>query len=83
MELVFTMAAAGDRRRYGRAAADMRAMPTTFTSSTRSHSSASLSATVPWAPMPALLTSTSMRPRSSAMAVTVRATSALSLTSHR
>jgi hypothetical protein len=81
-EQVFTIAAAPDRRRCGSAAADMRAMPTTLTSSTRSHSWSSLSATVPWAPMPALFTSTSIPPRSRTMRSMTEATAALSVTSH-
>ena len=62
MEQTFTMAAAGERRSAGRAAADTRAMPTTLTSRTRCHSASSLSSTVPTAAIPALLTTMSRRP---------------------
>ena len=44
-------------RRCGSAARVVRTMPSTLTSSTRCHSASALASTVPWAPMPALLTS--------------------------
>ena len=83
MEQTFTMAAAGERRRAGRAAADTRAMPTTLTSRTRCHSASSLSSTVPTAAMPALLTTMSRRPCLASTACTASSTWARSVTSHR
>src|SRR5690606_12791459 len=61
-----TIAAAGERRSHGSAARLTRAIPTTLTSKTRSHSSSELASTVPCAPMPALLITMSRRPSASA-----------------
>jgi hypothetical protein len=59
------IAAAGLRRSQGSAAVETRAMPVTLMSRTRAHSSSLLSATVPDAPIPALLTTMSIRPNRS------------------
>ncbi len=75
---VFTIAGLPDSRRKGRAARDTRTIPTTLILSTRSHSSSSLSATVPAAPTPALLTTTSIPPSSRAAAATASSTDARS-----
>ena len=83
IEAVFTTAAWPDSRRYGQAARDTRAVPITFTSSTRCHSSSVLSATLPWAPIPALLTSKSRPPSPPAAASTADRTAASSVTSAR
>ena len=52
-------AAADEARRCGSAARVTRTMPMTLMSRTRAHSSSELSATVPCAPTPALLTTMS------------------------
>src|SRR5918992_5123833 len=81
IEQVLTIAACRDRRRYGKAARATRTMPNTLTSNTRRHSSSSLSSTVPCAPTPALLTSTSRPPRWSVARATPAHTAAASVTS--
>src|SRR5665811_1910834 len=67
MEQRFTTAAAAEARNSGSAAAVTRAIPITFTSSTRAHSASSLSSTVPTALIPALLTRMSSPPSWSLM----------------
>src|SRR5665811_1910835 len=67
MEQRFTTAAASEARNSGSAAAVTRAIPITFTSSTRAHSASSLSSTVPTALIPALLTRMSRPPSWSLM----------------
>ena len=81
-EHVFTIAPCFEFRREGMAARATRTMPKTFTSKTLRHSSSELSSTVPWAPIPALLTTTSKLPKSFAAMVTARDTLTLSDTSH-
>ena len=76
IEQVLTTAAFDDARRYGRAARVTRTRPTTFTSNTRCHCSSGLSSTVPDAPMPALLTKTSIPPSTCAAASTAARTEA-------
>jgi hypothetical protein len=51
-------------------------MPKTFTSKTRCHSSSAFSSTVPCAPIPALLTRTSIPPKCFAAAATAASTDA-------
>src|SRR4051812_11124390 len=75
------MAAADDLRSSGSAARETRTMPSTLTSKTRAHSASSLSSTVPWAPMPALLTTMSMPPSASAAAATASRIDGSSVTS--
>ena len=82
-EEVFTIAPPPDSRRCGSAARATRVIPRTLTSKTRRHSSSSLSSTVPCAPMPALLTSTSSPPSDSTADVTAARTAASSATSAR
>ena len=77
-----TIAACSDARRWGRAAAETRAMPTTFTSRRCAHSASSFSDTSPIAPMPALFTSASRPPSDSAACATLASTAARSVMSH-
>ena len=70
-------------RSSGSAARVTRTMPSTFTSSTRCHSASSLSSTVPAAPMPALFTTMSSRPRARPASATAARTAASSVTSAR
>ncbi len=85
IEQVLTMAAwprsRAAWRSSGRAARVVRTMPSTFTSSTRCHSSSSLSSIVPAAPMPALFTTMSSRPRARPASATAARTAASSVTS--
>ena len=74
---------ADDRRRCGSAARMTRTIPSTLTSNTLRHSSIGFSSTVPCAPMPALLITTSMPPMTVAADATASATDPSSDTSAR
>src|SRR6184192_1461953 len=83
MEQVLTIAADGEFLRCGNAARASRTMPTTLTSNTRCHSSSPLAVTSPCAPIPALLTRMSRRPKRSTTASTAERTSSSEETSQR
>src|SRR3954462_12631204 len=83
MELVLTIAADGEFLRCGSAARASRTIPTTLTSNTRCHSSPSLAVTSPCAPIPALLTRMSRRPKRSTTASIADVTSSSEPTSQR
>ena len=68
-------------RNAGSAARVTRAIPTTLTLKTRSHSASSLAAMSPAAPMPALFTSTSNPPRAEIACATAAFTLSSSVTS--
>src|SRR4029450_4557574 len=80
-EQVFTTAACGDWRRCGSAARVTRAMPVTFTSSTRAHSASLFWLTSPTAPTPALFTRTSRPPSRSTTSLTAASIAGVSVTS--
>src|SRR5918994_3945835 len=81
IEQVLTIAARPERRRWGKAARVVRTRRRRLTPRTRRHSSMGVSSTVPWAPMPALLTRTSSPPQRSATAAMAAPTEVWSVTS--